>query len=623
MKTEKLLYNKIILWLVVFVSMLSLFCTHSMAYVSLNGIEYVRALSEENGDDFVILEILPQALNGSIGFYIENEEPIQSYVTSEEDLRSRIVQLTAAGLYAQNGSAPLSPQQYILPWQANENSLLVFVPLQSTTVKGTMAVAENMGEFKLKTDTLSNSSNNILDFDEDVASAIEQNSTTNYAENAEFIYVGSGGDFNLIETNTESEVTIYYDKAAITTGYINNNWFNLNVLNDEKSAVNVEVISMTPSMLDINSENPNSLNKIIEKADMIVLSAGFDTFANTSMHSNYSANDISSSQAELIKNYVLPQNGEKGLPFIFDARIAGVSNTQIARLVNEIANGKDMTYGFVFENIYCFAPTLSLNNKRPQLATKDFNQQYESALFNYSGTVNANSFNYNSAYPFYSVISEIRFENEWRKQLTNGETAPENYYIPEVVTMATSIRHIINYSYEQNKKPTVIITDENGNSQNSLLLPTLYNSSELSGTVLSGQNLKLGFYLTDLNTHKDIVVVQLFYESKNGNYYFDNIAGEIKKIAEGINAGSTQKFSVVQMPQSIIDILQDFASTNTPINNEFFTFNIENEIINALAIENQNDIQLYLQANVKTGYRNYNALSPVFTLKKLGLLPLG
>ncbi len=543
MKTHKFSQYKYLFITAIFI-VLSLFLSVSgFAYISFNGIEYVKEQSEKNGDTFVILEILPQALNGSIGFYVANEEPIQSFVTSEAELNSRISQLTAAGLYALDGSAPL----------------------------------------------------------------------------------------NAVQNSTE----------AITTGFVNNNWFKKYVLNDENTTTDVEIISMTPSMLEINADNLNSLDKVLQRADMIILSAGFDTLLNTDMHEIYSSNDISPEQAVLLKSAVLPQDNKKGIPLVFDARVATVDGTNIAKLALEVAAGKDMTSGFVFKNIYCYAPTLTLEYKRPQLATSDFSAPYEAQFYEYSSSSSVGSFDnvadnfsekaeeenreiFVATQPFLSVIDEIRLENYYREQFLRGQSAPEDFYVPEAVTMATSIRHIINYSYAQSEKPSVFITDSGGYPVSTLLIPTIYNSTSLSGTVLSAQNQTIGFELSDFNTYRDNIEVYLYYESDSGEYYHDTTLNEMKLYSEATKTTeSVQKFARLPMPQSIIDSFNALCEKDEVIQSEFYTLNLASEITSSLASANKNDIKLYLQANVYIGYRNYNSLSQALTLQKLGLLPLG
>ncbi len=614
---DKFKKNKYLKRVIVFAIITALLCNTMFAYVSFSGIESVKQKSISGGDPFVILEIVPHALSGEIGYYISGQEPVQSFVTSEAEYQSRIAQLSATGLYTTDGSAPLGAEAPILPWLAPAEAILIPSAEQTAVVNGTFVEATaGSGAFTAR-NPLPTPTPPVEGEDGTEEEAIPETPT-------EFNYVSTGGDYNFVADDAGPQATVYYSSVGVTTGFVNNNWFLTYVLNDSiATQTNVQVISMTPQMLEVNAENPNSLDKIIGAVDMIVMSAGLDIATNGNMLSLYNSNDLSVVQKNLIKGKVAPSDAnEKGLPFVFDSRIVSMSGTQVATLVTEVANGKDTSNGYVHQNVYCYSPTPSLSIKRPQMATRDFIGEYEQALYNYSTENYDGSFI--SAHPYFEVINEIRVENEFRRIDLGASAEPSDYYVPESVTMATAMRQIINYSNMQYAEPEIAFTDKLGTQTSHLLIPTVYSGNSLTGTVLStATNQNLNFKITDRNTIRTDISVYLYYENANGEFYLDTKTNQMLSFNANTAPTNAQRFSITSVPQDILSNLDGFVNTGAVLENAVYTFDVESSIINTFAAANENDLDMYLQAVTKIGYRSYSKLSNNLKLQKLGLLLLG
>ncbi len=508
------------------------------AYSSLNGIS-----AATSDGTFTIVELIPTAGTGSIGYYVEGQEPIAG------DSLQSLTQLRAAGLVG--AGAPLSevtPDLYVLPWQPRDGADVAYDISETTVSVNGNFVAVSGGAYKL---------NGVLsDPDEPIPAG-----TT-------FTYVtDSSGDYNFAQADDGTAYSITYDVVYVESVFVNNNFFSSFVLDGNASPA-ITVTSLTPSQL---SANP----ALLQAADLLVLSAGYNLSANSSLQSTYTAsNDISAAAAAAITDYA------KTKPIVLDRRLASVTAAQLSGAVNTVIVSGAPSGGFVRGNVYCFAP----DAQRAQLVTSAFNSAYDgvSAV--------------GSAY--HEVFTEIQTENRYR---------PSADYLPENVSIATAMRHVIHVANDDFSDPSVAFT---GNS--TVLLPTVFGENTLSGTVLTGIR-RIAYTVGDDNPLSRNVTVELFYEDADGAYYYDTATGNILPV-DGASV-SALRFSKEDL------FSQNLSGAGLSASD---SFSPSSSVINELStLTTDSNIALYLQATTTIGYRPYVSLSTPLTLQKLGLLKLG
>ncbi len=557
------------------------FSINAFAYTSFNGIEMIK----NSADEFVILEIVPVAGSGSIGFYIKGQESTSAAITSVAEYNEKVNNLTAAGLYKTDGSAPLSPAQRIYPWQTVPSGAVEITPTSAQTVDIT-------GTFTEKPDD---------------DGAFDLTGVNSYE------YVGTGGGYDFAE-GTGTTATVSYNNYYINSAYTNNNWFNSFVLGDATSAKSIKVNSLTPNGL---STDEAVLSAQIASADLIVISAGLNITSSSanSMESGYETNDLTVAQARIIEDAV-----NDGKAIVLDSRIEEVEKTtgseteptNIAILARALISDSDAANGFVSGNVYCFTPDAS----RAHLATGGFNLDFGDALTNAETA------------PYYEVYSAIEEENELRRQALGSAAAPADYYMPSEITMAAAIRQILSLSFNA-KEPVIQITDSTGaNEMSNILIPTIYRES-ISATgadtlLLTEGNKKINIKLQDENEISRQMELFVYYEDSDGAYYLntDVVTGEKSMLAiDASTPSGAQRYSRITISNTA-DIENALTNANA-IKDLQMAYSLPNEIFNHFEALNENNLSIYIQATTTIGFTPYSALSNELSINKLGLFMIG
>ena len=135
---------------------------------AITSLPYVEEL-KQNSSKFNILEIVPQAGQGSIGYYIDGQEPCADWAKSAaktanaHDKASRkayvddfFAKLTAAGILGTGNTTPLevgSSYTEVYPWEdhTSDYTKLTLENLETVNVTGTFKLAEN-GAYKQSQD---------------------------------------------------------------------------------------------------------------------------------------------------------------------------------------------------------------------------------------------------------------------------------------------------------------------------------------------------------------------------------------------------------------------------------------------------------------------------------------
>ncbi len=557
------------------------FSINAFAYTSFNGIEMIK----NSADEFVILEIVPEVNSGSIGFYVAGQESTSAAVANEDEYNEKVNNLTAAGLYKADGTAPLSPSQRIYPWKTVPSSAVKITLDVSETIEVRGTFTENTG-----------------------AGAFDFESENNYK------YVETGGDYDFVEESTGELANISYNNYYVSEAYTNNNWFKSFVLGDENSLKTIKVNSFTPNNFSANEADANSLTAQIASADLIVISAGLSIASPTvtSLENSYGANDLTVAQAKIIEDAV---NGGKAI--VLDSRIENVEKTatggeteptNIATLTKALISDSNAVNGFVRGNVYCFTPDAS----RAHLATGGFNLDFGDALTNAETA------------PYYEVYSAIKNENELRKQALSGD-APADYYMPEEISIAAAIRQIISLSFNA-KEPVIQITDSTGeNEMSNILIPTIYRDSSAAGAdtlLLTDGNKNINIKLQDENEIKRQMELFVYYEHNDGEYYLST-DGTGKKTMLAIDTktpSGAQRYLLIPISNNTAI---ESATTGANAINLQITYSLPNEIFIYFEALSQNNLSVYLGATTTIGFEQYSALSNELNINKLGLFMIG
>ncbi len=580
-KNKKFKFN--IMRIIAIICTIALF-SNSVFALSLNGVESAKA-----DGNFTVLEIVPQAGSGSIGYYVSGAEPPSADVDTQAELEARTSQLSSASLLSSDLSTPLGEVAQTLPWQAVGTGMFsITVPEQSTVVTGqfTPATAAGTGSFNLRAGSAD-----------------------------EYEYIGqTGADYVFAQSATGTSHTVYYTTVLVQSGkgFTNNSWFNRYVLDEAVSVTNVSVTSVTPSdITDIAA-----LTTLLNNVDLLVISAGYNYASNTSLQNSYASNDLNAAQVNAI--LAAATSAQQPLAVAFDSRLQGVqvaatsTDTAIAGLAKALVGSSDATNGFVRGNVYCFTPDAS----RAQFATNNFNTAYGEALYNTQGTA------------YFEVYNEIVTENSFRSEALNGAAAPADYYLPLNVSMATALRHIINYTNQSGAKPQISFVNGAGSSLSYLFFPAIYNSGNLTATVLdSGAGDELSLKLSDANTARSDIALALYSESPSGAYYLDTSDPDEKKMlayVAGVAPADAVRFDKTLLSAAIhSDIKTKYIDTKTAIVDAVYAFDVPSSAISLLGSSAANDIDIYLEATTTIGFRAQSALSEKLEMRKLGLLLLG
>lgn len=235
-----------------------------------------------------------------------------------------------------------------------------------------------------------------------------------------YTYVGDGlGVYRFTPDPSGDSFAITYSTVYYTGGYTNNNWFLTKVLDvdpdsDDVNSIHVQVDSLTPA--EISSEVQSQIEN--SYYGLIVLSNGFLPGGGT-IAPYSSSNDLSADTKTALETAVSVSK----TPVVMDHALAG-DGLNIGSLAYSLAGGSSPTT-FVEGNLYVIDSPL---------ATAAFDTAFTpDSQFNVSGA------------PFYDVYYEIYHENFLRKTEDPNTTD----LLPETVSMANSIRYIINYQQQR------------------------------------------------------------------------------------------------------------------------------------------------------------------------------
>ncbi len=253
-----------------------------------------------------------------------------------------------------------------------------------------------------------------------------------------YVFDGSGAYRFTPDATGESyalETDIVYYQGSVS----NNNWFLQHVFDmDSADLENISVLVDTVTPAQLTQEQ-------IADADLIVLSAGFDVSnPNSSLAAAYVGNDLSPALAYAIYDAAMANT----YPLIVDYRLTELTdNLQVKRLAQlcllpydsalSAENFATDAYNwsakaqsnFVAENVYCFDAPFAYAGSSAilNLITPDFTADFSES------TVSTG---------FSEVLSNIAYENFLRK--TDDPDTTDLF--SETVTMANTIRYIINYA---------------------------------------------------------------------------------------------------------------------------------------------------------------------------------
>ncbi len=588
-------------------------------------------------EKFTILEIVPQADSGSIGYYIADYEPGATTLSTETQYDNFVTELTAAGLMATDGSAPLSPQE-ILPWEAPASGAIEITlsAEKNTEVVGTFTASGT--EFVEKTAGTSADG---------------------------YTFVGTGGTHDLDKTGTATH-TVYYTTVYATDGIANNNWFKGYVFGNTNSNIDIEVISVAPNDGSIDTEN--EFETLLKKVDLVVLSAGFDTATKNSLETGYSSNDLQDFQLDLLlgkdtpsatkpthDGYFDPKN-EDMLAVVFDTKLVDLKlpvsppattsdNTNIAKLVDELfsyaGKTKDSTVniggattgtkiidtGFVYKNIYAFTANPNGETEKPALATNEFNMPYQNSLVGIDVTTNPH---YS---PFYPVLEEIRLENEAR-EYDRTENSASWINLTTDVTIATCIRHIVDFTLKDLEPIEVkLYKDETDTTEMRFyLMPFVFNSNEtLAGSFVTSSTLGDAWIKVYEQNEKyddrEIKFYLYLLDNQNGDMYFDSATNTMKKLPSPVTdeLKDVDKFKQTDISGVDSNLFKHFnkSEPSRTFADEPFEISLSSLITDFDKLEDQYETKAYVEIRTKIGARYYSDFSSELALQKLGLLSLG
>ncbi len=245
-------------------------------------------------------------------------------------------------------------------------------------------------------------------------------------------YVGSGqGHYSFTPGGTAAAV-VEYNTVWCSLGFQNNSWF-LKYVFDQRNSDGTLTTAGAKKNVTVQSVTPREVTKAeVSSANLIVLSAGFDTASGGNLVSAYqSGNDIDAAGAGGVYDAIAAAYGQ-GVPVLLDGALSGAGSTNMAALAAQLKNGTNGT--FVNKNLYVYSGAL---------ATPNFNQTFTDTT------------------GFSSVLSEIEYEN-FLRQKDNPTTTD---LLPEVVTMANATRYVINFAGQRqtiNKSKITVLDLEPG-----------------------------------------------------------------------------------------------------------------------------------------------------------------
>ncbi len=248
-------------------------------------------------------------------------------------------------------------------------------------------------------------------------------------ESVNYSYVGSGGDYVYDKsTSTTKTATVYTQKFYYDKGITCNEWFKYKVL-DRFDGDNYDFLTTVDSYSPADiSDNESQFLLTLKTKDMIVISGG------TQVNFTAFASDISS---EIRESILTLAGSDYNIPIVVDLNVLNMISSdaqpQLYKLVNALIDRSteseiNVKGGGVSGNIYVFK---SSDIGSSSIATSKFNAPISKDL------------KADNSSPYYDVYSEIEDENVYRGlDSYTYESTP----LPQVVSIATCMRSIINYA---------------------------------------------------------------------------------------------------------------------------------------------------------------------------------
>lgn len=244
---------------------------------------------------------------------------------------------------------------------------------------------------------------------------ILQYDATHYISEAQYTLTPGEGNYNFIQSDTDSEKTIEIDHLFYQGGYTNHDWFKHYVFHldpnstDETIQKQFKNLSIKVDTKIINSDNDIALSDLSDY-DLV-----------------YVNGELTSTQAEHVAS-------NTNVPAILNQNTANadIINEAFAAWVDTSLSGE----AYVSQNKYFI--TKDLFNLK-------FHQTFSAAeLDNYT-----------------EISSYITSENNYRELIETGENNQKTDPLSEEISQARVIEYIINYKYKRkvNKKDTVNILD--------------------------------------------------------------------------------------------------------------------------------------------------------------------
>jgi hypothetical protein len=265
-----------------------------------------------------------------------------------------------------------------------------------------------------------------------------------------YTYVGQGGKYTFSPTGTETH-EVYYQKVYFKAGFENNNWFKRHVFGlDGNDFDRIDVV------VTVREANEVTLSDVTD-ADMIYLSTGAHGAFDDAVTAYTAENELTDSdgqamqiykaaagEAPVIVDYSIIQGITSSTPaseigtmeklalLCLQSELPATEETSLSALTIDwlkltyISNDVDQC--FVNNNVFCFDAMNAQSTSGPpdinNLVTPHFTTVFDMQV---------------QSDGFSAVLSEIQAENILK------QIAKESL-LPEEVTLAAAVRHIINFS---------------------------------------------------------------------------------------------------------------------------------------------------------------------------------
>lgn len=236
----------------------------------------------------------------------------------------------------------------------------------------------------------------------------QENGTFHSSETGLYELVVAGGDYSL-STKGNDSVTIQYDKVWIQCGYQSQNWFWKFVLDQTDTAQSTSALKLT-----VNSKTANTVTEQdVQSANMIVFSQGrFGTYTTE--------NDIAESVGAALQTKLQAMQ----TPCVVEeALLSEDASLQITSAANAILQIAGLEQQGVAKCIYRMGTYQTVQQQQvSRLLTPYLTKKMQSTV------------------GYEPVLEEIRQQN-FLRSLEQYEVEA----LPEQVTLATVLRHIMNY----------------------------------------------------------------------------------------------------------------------------------------------------------------------------------